>query len=170
MFDIQTPARCLIRGQNPWYYEPLRVSAKATEWQKWKNRLVCAAPSCADGDLKAHQVSLKKNKKTKQEIKTLFTLPYWLKWQAVAGLWVSTLCNSHYTVRCEKDALVSIQLWSRDPLSLTVPIRGERGEGRRIRQEEKETIEVAERGRIDVDLVRWWGREVELFIYLFFAE
>lgn len=82
----------------------------------------------------------------KQKIKTVFTLPYRLKWQAVAGLWVSTLCNSHYTVRCEKDALVSIQLWSRDALSLTVPIRGERGEGRRIRQEEKETIEVAERG------------------------
>lgn len=33
------------------------------------------------------------------------------------GLWVSTLCNSHYTVHA-KDAPVLIQLWSRDGLCL----------------------------------------------------
>lgn len=39
------------------------------------------------------------------------------------GLWVSTLCNSHYTVHA-KDAPVLIQLWSRDGLCLKLDHEG----------------------------------------------
>lgn len=72
-------------------------------------------------------------------------------------------------MRCEKDALVSIQLWSRDPVSLTVPIRGERGEGGGASGKRRRKRLKSQSGGIDVDLVRWWGREVEL-LFLFFAE